>query len=235
MSLWIETILIATLLIVVHVGIYLWTRKTTRKSLKDRHVVVTGGSSGIGLWVAIHCAKLGAHVTIIARNIANLEAAVQQISCHKLHDQQKIQYRSLDLSKDYDVVAKCLAELETEVGPIYYLANCAGMAICGPVDEMPVEDARRMIDVNYYGCFYPTRYVLGKMKQRGDGIITICGSQLSMFGIYGMGPYAASKFALRGLAETIAMEVCHTSINVTLALPADTGSSLFHFFVFYLL
>lgn len=72
MSLFIETVLIVLCLIIAHVGIYMWLRKTPKKSITDRHVVITGGSSGIGLALAEHCVKLGAHVTIIARNVKNL-------------------------------------------------------------------------------------------------------------------------------------------------------------------
>lgn len=153
----------------------------------------------------------------------NAEKAVEQITKNRSSDHQNVQYRSIDLSSNYEHVAKALSELEETVGPIYMLVNCAGMAICGTVDEMPIEDARKMIDINYYATYYPTRYVLGKMKAAGEGIITITGSQLSLLGIYGMGAYTASKFALRGLAECIAMETAHTGVTVTLAMPADVG------------
>lgn len=72
MSLFPETVLIVLFLIVVHAAIYSCLRKKEKKTIKDRHVVITGGSSGIGLSMAVHCVKLGAHVTIIARNITNL-------------------------------------------------------------------------------------------------------------------------------------------------------------------
>lgn len=72
MSLIFETVLIAIFLIITHISIYLWLRKVPKKSIRDRHVVITGGSSGIGLGLAIQCVKLGAHVTIIARNVTNL-------------------------------------------------------------------------------------------------------------------------------------------------------------------
>lgn len=89
---------------------------------------------------------------------------------------------------------------------------------------MSIDDSVYMMNINYFGTFYPTRYVLKQLKQTGEGIIVITGSQASLVGVYGLGPYAAAKFALRGLAETIAMETCNTDISVTLALPADTGN-----------
>lgn len=62
------------------------------------------------------------------------------------------------------------------------------------------------------------------MKARKDGIIVLTSSQAGLLGIYGFGAYSASKFALRGLAETIYMESKHLGVNVTIALPADTDT-----------
>lgn len=177
------------------------------------------------MWAAIRCAELGAHVTIVARKQSLLTKAEALIKEHCLNKaRQKIQSRSIDLSRDYDTVRDEFARLETDVGDIYMLINCAGMAICGTVDEFKVEDAKLLMDVNYFGTFYPTRYVLPKMKAREQGIIVITASQAALLGIYGYGPYAASKFALRGLAETIRMEVEHKGVSVTLCLPADTDT-----------
>lgn len=139
------------------------------------------------------------------------------------HD-QKIEYRSLDLTKGPDVIDKVLEDVEKETGEIYMLVNCAGTAICGTIEDVKPEDARFMMDLNYFGTFYPIQYVLPKMKARKDGIIVLTSSQAGLLGIYGYGPYSATKFALRGLAETIYMETKHLGVNVTLALPADTDT-----------
>uniref|UniRef100_A0A182JEX5 3-dehydrosphinganine reductase n=1 Tax=Anopheles atroparvus TaxID=41427 RepID=A0A182JEX5_ANOAO len=201
---------------------YFLTRK--KRIIKGKHVVVTGGSSGIGLWAAIECVRLGAHVTIIARKVSLLEKALEELEKYRVRDTQKIQFRSLDLAQNYAAVTGTLDELERLVGPVYMLVNCAGMAICGTVEDTSIEDAHRLMDVNYFATFYPTRHVLPKMKAAGDGIIVITASQAALVGIYGYGAYAASKFALRGLAETIAMEASHRGVSVTLALPADTDT-----------
>lgn len=227
MGLFIETLLVIALLAIAHVGIYLWINKKPLKSIKDRHVVITGGSSGIGFWIAIHCVKLGAHVTIIARNVKNLETSLEQIKLHRVNEKQLIQSISLDLAQNYDVIESSLSKLEEEIAPIFMLINCAGGAICGRVDDMSIKDAVYMMNINYFATYYPTRYVLTQMKKSGEGIVTITGSQASLMGIYGYGAYAAAKFALRGLAETIAMEVSNTNISITLALPADTGLNKF--------
>lgn len=212
-------------LVAGHIGIQLGRGTKPLKTLNNRHVVITGGSSGIGLWLAIHCAKLGAHVTIVARNVDNLKAAIGKIREHKIDESQKFEYVSLDLSTNYPAIESAFKDIESRISSIHMLMNCAGGAICGRVDEMPATDAVHMMNINYFAVYYPTRYVLEQMKKTGDGIIMITGSQASLAGIYGYGNYAAAKFALRGLAETIAMEVSNTGISITLALPADTGTS----------
>lgn len=223
-SLSLETYLLIGFVVVLHMLVLKLVLRKPKKSIADQHVVVTGGSSGIGLWAAIECARQGAHVTIVARNQKLLDKAVELIRQHVANSSQKIQAVSLDLSSDYETVAKALQRLEENVGDIYMLVNCAGMAICGTVSEFAVDDAKKLMDVNYFGTFYPTRYVLPKMTKSGRGIIVITASQAALLGIYGYGPYAASKFALRGLAETIHMEVGHRGVQVTLALPPDTDT-----------
>jgi len=137
---------------------------------------------------------------------------------------QKFQYRSLDIGGDYEQVSRVLSEIEDSFGPIYTLINCAGMAICGVFEEVSVQDMHKLMNVNFFGTYNCTRYVLPKMKKAGEGIIVITASQAAMFGIYGYGPYSATKYALRAMAETIAMESREHGVSVTLAMPCDTNT-----------
>ncbi|XP_037956221.1 3-ketodihydrosphingosine reductase isoform X2 [Teleopsis dalmanni] len=166
----------------------------------------------------------GANVTIIARDEKMLNGAVALMEVIRQVPDQKFQYRCLDIASSYEEVARALAEIEGSFGDIYMLINCAGMAICGAFEEVSVADARKLMEVNYFGTYNCTRYVLPKMKKAHEGIIVITASLAALFGIYGYGPYAASKFALRGMAETIAMESRHLGVSVTLALPSDTDT-----------
>lgn len=218
-----EIILTVLGIALVHGLVFYLVSRKPKANIRGRHVVVTGGSSGIGLWAAVECVRLGANVTIVARNVKLLEKAKQKLLTYKTLEDQRIEYRSLDLAKSYASVETSLSELE-QVQPIFMLVNCAGMAICGTVEDTSPDDARLLMDVNYFATFFPTRYVLGRMKAAREGIIVITASQAALVGIYGYGAYAASKFALRGLAETIAMEARHRGVTVTLALPADTDT-----------
>ncbi|XP_073841325.1 3-ketodihydrosphingosine reductase [Musca autumnalis] len=219
-----EIALYIFLAILAHILVFLFVTRKRAKSIVGKHVVVTGGSKGIGLRLAVECALRGANVTVLARDEKMLSGAVALMEVIRQSPEQKFQYRCIDLASSYETVEKCLSEIEKEFGEIYMLVNCAGLAICGVFEEVPVEDARKLMDVNYWGTYNCTRYVLPKMKQAKSGVIVITASQAALFGIYGYGPYAASKYALRGMAETIAMESRHLGVSVTLALPADTNT-----------
>lgn len=130
----------------------------------------------------------------------------------------------MDLTKGHEEINKAFSEIEDKSGEIYMLVNCAGTCICGTTEDIKPEDAKFLMDLNFFGTFYPIQYVLPKMKARKDGIIVLTASQAALMGIYGLSAYTASKFALRGLAEAVAMETKHLGIKVTLALPADTDT-----------
>lgn len=219
-----EIVLCVGIAVLVHVLIYLFVMGKRPSSIVGRHVVVTGGSKGIGLCLAVECAMKGANVTVIARDEKMLSGAVALMEVIRQRPDQKFQYRSLDIGGDYEQVSRVLSEIEDSFGPIYTLINCAGMAICGVFEEVSVQDMHKLMNVNFFGTYNCTRYVLPKMKKAGEGIIVITASQAAMFGIYGYGPYSATKYALRAMAETIAMESREHGVSVTLAMPCDTNT-----------
>ncbi|XP_045499136.1 3-ketodihydrosphingosine reductase [Colias croceus] len=215
-------VVLCIFLLVLHFSL---ESKIVYKDLNHKHVVVTGGSSGIGKAVAIEAAKLGANVTIIGRDVNKLTTVVNEISIdHVIRKDQKIQYASLDVTSDYDSIKKCLSELEEKISPIFMLINCAGMCICGQFEKMKVEDIKQMIDLNYFGTAYPTRYVLEGMKERNEGLIVFVSTEAALLGIYGYSAYGAAKWAVRGLAESVFMELVGTNVRLTLAFPPDTDT-----------
>ncbi|CAK1585408.1 unnamed protein product [Parnassius mnemosyne] len=218
--------IIVLLICVLAIILYLCLdKKIIYKNLKSKHVVVTGGSSGIGKAAAVEAAKLGAHVTIIGRDEQKLKSAVMDISNVCIaQDEQKIQYAVLDVTSDYLSIEKSLSALEINIGPIFMLINCAGMCICGQFENMKVENIKQMIDLNYFGTAYPTRYVLKGMKDRNEGIVVFVSSEAALLGIYGYSAYSAAKWAIRGLAESVLMELVGTNVRLMLAFPPDTDT-----------
>ncbi|CAD1477804.1 unnamed protein product [Heterotrigona itama] len=198
---------------------------TRPKDINGKHVVVTGGSSGIGKCVAILAAKHGANVTIIARNTYKLQVARNEIiHVCKDKDVQKVEYLALDIGKDYNAVEKALSDLERTMGPIYMLVNCAGTAICGKIEDTSVADLQQMIHTNFLGSYYCIKAVVQRMKAAQEGIIVLTSSQAALLGIFGYSAYCSTKFALRGLAESISMELAPYNISVTLSAPPDTDT-----------
>lgn len=216
-------ITILFLIVVLFVRYYFWRGRL--KNVNNKHVVVTGGSSGIGKCVAILAAKYGAHVTIIARDTQKLEVTRNEVirAC-KNKNVQKVEYLSLDIGEDYDTVEKALNDLERTMGPIYMLVNCAGTAICGKIEDTSVGDLKKMIHINFLGSYYCTKAVVPRMKASQEGIIVLTSSQAALLGIFGYSAYCSTKFALRGLAESISMELTPYNISVTLCLPPDTDT-----------
>ncbi|XP_012233007.1 3-dehydrosphinganine reductase isoform X2 [Linepithema humile] len=225
MGVWLGVALVAFVLIIVFLLIKQLFWNAQLKNVKNKHVVITGGSSGIGKHVAIIAAKHGANVTIIARDIQRLEATKNEIlhACEN-KDVQRVEYLSLDIGANYENVEKAVADLERTMGPIYMLVNCAGTAICGKIEDTTLDSLNKMININFLGAYYCIKAVAQRMKASREGMIVLTSSQAAMLGIFGYSAYCSTKFALRGLAESIAMELQPYNVSVTLCLPPDTDT-----------
>jgi len=134
--------------------------------------------------MAILAAKKGANVTIIARNVENLEKAKHEIlqACEN-KDTQRVEYLSLDIG-DYETVEKALADLENGMGPIYMLVNCAGLAIAGKIEDTTPKSLDIMMRTNFLGTYYCIKAVTPRMKASKEGVIVLVSSQGGLLGIY---------------------------------------------------
>lgn len=221
----IETSIAVAFLTIIPVAISLWLKKLSSfRTIRNKHVVITGGSSGIGFSIAKRCVNLGANVTIISRSEKKLESAFDVMKSHRINDQQMIQFRSIDLSKSDEAVKTMFSELENDVGSIYWLVNCAGGMMHSRIVDMFPEDPVHLMNIKYYAVYYPTRYVLERMKSIGEGIVTITGSQAKelVMEIYGHGPHGECKLSSLGLAKIINSKELHSKISITLALEGIT-------------
>ena len=200
---------------------------TARMDPKGKHVLVTGGSSGIGLAVAIKYAKLGAHITLVARNMKKLEAAKGHVLDGVDLDvtNTKVHIISLDTSSGQEDVTKKLVTEENPLGPVDILVNCAGTSIAGEFDTTDTTEFSKMFNTNVLGSVYPTRALLPQMKaNKSSTRIVFVSSQVAQAALHGYTAYAASKWALRGLAEALQMEVKPHGILGSVAYPPDTDT-----------
>lgn len=191
-------------------------------SLADQHVLITGGSTGIGLALAAQAARAGARVSIVARDVQKLEAARATIRA-AAPAAAEVSIVSADVA-DRGAIVAALATAEGKHGPIDVLITSAGVARPGYFDEVPVEIFERTMAVNYFGTLYPIKAVVPGMRARGRGAVVLISSGAGLYGFFGYTPYSPSKFALRGLAEALRAEMRDTGVHVTIVYPPDTDT-----------
>jgi 3-dehydrosphinganine reductase len=191
-------------------------------SLRDQHVLITGGSTGIGLAMALQAALAGARISLVARDIGKLEAARKTIRA-AVPAVTDVVVVSADVAVQSQILA-ALAAAEKVHGPIDVLVTSAGVARPGYFEEVPIEVFERTMAVNYFGSLYPVKAVVPAMKQRGRGAIVLISSGAGLYGFFGYTPYSPSKFALRGFAEALRAELQDTGVHLSIVYPPDTDT-----------
>jgi 3-oxoacyl-[acyl-carrier protein] reductase len=185
--------------------------------VQDRIAIVTGAAKGMGREICLTLAREGAHVVVAARD----EAPLKELAA----DIEKVGRRAVTHITDVTVEAQVKALVERALaafgGRIDILVNCAG--ITGPVEtpvwEIAGDDFAHVLDVNVKGSFLPTKYVLPTMiAQRYGKIVNISGTS-GLRGYKNRAAYSSSKWAIRGLTRTTALDVGAYNINVNAVHP----------------
>ncbi|CAK9297666.1 unnamed protein product [Gordionus sp. m RMFG-2023] len=135
--------------------------------LNGLHVLITGGSSGIGKYMAIEAIKQGANVTILSRNQNKLYQAKTDVERYILDpNKQKIACVAIDVSKDYNSLKNAISRAEILMQRyVDVLVNCAGYASLDLFDHQSITEFKNLMDVNYLGSVYATRCVIDNMKK----------------------------------------------------------------------
>ncbi|GIL76036.1 hypothetical protein Vretimale_5676 [Volvox reticuliferus] len=193
--------------------------------LTGKHVVITGGSSGIGLALALEAVKRGANVTIMSRSEARLKAAQLKLQeeAQKCGTGSKVVYMPLDVT-DSAMVREVLAEATKGLGPVDLLICNAGAAHLGYFHEIELDVFRKQMELNFFGVLNVVHVVYGDMVRRNQGHICLVGSALSSFGLVGYSAYCPSKYAVKGLADSLRNELQGTHVKVSFAQPPDTDT-----------
>jgi short-subunit dehydrogenase len=188
---------------------------------KDKTVIITGGSEGVGAATARMFAEAGANLLLVARGKKKLEAIAE-----KLRGKTRIEIFPMDVA-DADACVSLFKKAQYEFGRVDILINNAGYHQRGLFESVAAEDLGRMIDVNLKGPIILCRDALPYLREADSAAIINVASLAGRAPIPGSAAYSASKFGLRAFTFALAEELRDTNIKLAIVSPGaiDTGFS----------
>lgn len=188
---------------------------------KNKVIIITGASSGIGKACAEEFAKRGANLVLAARQYVTLCEITA--SLEKNYGVKAVAVQA-DVSKEEDCEQVIKQALVT-FNKIDVLVNNAGLSMRALFNDADLSVLKNLMDVNFWGTVYCTKYALPEiLKTKGSiiGVSSIAGYR----GLPGRTGYSASKFAMNGFMESLRTEVLHTGVHVMVACPGFTASNI---------
>jgi len=180
---------------------------------KDKTVIITGGSEGVGAATARLFAEAGANLMLVARNKRNLEAVAEA-----LRDRTKVEIFTMDVS-DADACVDVFKKAKFEFGSVDILVNNAGFHARANVEDVEPAELARMVDVNLRAPILLSRLALPYLRESGKGAIINVGSLAGRVVYPGAATYAATKAGLRSFSLGLAEELRGTGIKIGLVSP----------------
>ncbi len=187
-------------------------------SVKDKVVVITGASSGIGKALAEACLQKGALVAVCARNLDKLNEMLARFSASQL-----FVYKA-----DVGIEEDCKAFIEAVTakwGRIDCLVNNAGISMRALFEDADLNVIKELMQINFWGTVYCTKYAVPSIIKQ-NGIIVGVSSIAGYRGLPGRTGYSASKFAMQGFLEALRTELLHTGAQVMWVCPGFTNSNI---------
>lgn len=188
---------------------------------KNKVVVITGASSGIGKACAVEFARRGANLVLAARQYANLVELAASL-------EKEYGVRALAVQADVSKEEDCRSIIEQSLnafGQIDVLLNNAGISMRALFNELDLSVLKSLMEVNFWGTVYCTKYAMDAiLKSKGSivGVSSIAGYR----GLPGRTGYSASKFAMNGFMESLRTELRPTGVHVMVACPGFTASNI---------
>jgi short-subunit dehydrogenase len=189
---------------------------------RDKSVLITGASSGIGEELALQLAQAGARLTLAARRRDRLESLAEKIAA--LDGAPRPIISECDVTRDGDQ-ERVVAEAVHASGRLDVVFANAGFGVVAPLKKLTLEDYRRQFETNVFGVLRTIYAALPELEKSG-GNLAIVGSVSGWFSAPRSSPYSMSKFALRGLANAITTELRPAGIKVTLLSPGFVASDI---------
>lgn len=188
--------------------------------MKNKVVLITGASSGIGKSCADYFALQGSKVVLAARNIDQLNVVAKNL---KNKGCDVLALKS-DVTQEQDC-EQLISETIEKYGQLDVLVNNAGISMRATLEDASIEVVRKVMDVNFYGMVYCTKYALPHLlKSKGSvvGVSSIAGFK----GLPARSGYSASKFAMNGFLESLRIENLKKGLHVLIACPGFTSSNI---------
>lgn len=195
-------------------------------SMHGQHVLVTGGSRGIGLAISRGFLQHGAKLTIAARSQSSLDLAKQSL-LRENFDAAQMQFLPVDVS-DQDSVSECFHAARHSFGGISILVNNAGQASSAPMLKTDLAAWQHMLNVNLTGSFLCSQQALPDMLKQGFGRIINIASTAGLKAYPYVTAYCAAKHGVIGLTRALALELASKGITVNAVCPGYTETDLLH-------
>ena len=187
---------------------------------RDRAVIVTGASSGIGRATALAFGSAGARVALLARRRDELEALASEMQTDVVVVQTDVTDRRA-VHAAFDAVTACF-------GSVDIVVNNAGILRPSPVVDIEPGDLEAMLRVNLFGALYVMQESVRRMRAKRDGVVVNVASLGGRRGVSPIGGYCATKFALVGLTEALREELHGSGIHVALVEPGVVETPMVH-------
>lgn len=188
--------------------------------LEGKNALITGGSRGIGLAIAVEYAREGAGIGLLSKSRDRLDRAARQVREEAAG--AEVVTACADIT-DRAQVESAVGQIIEDLGHVDILVTSAGIASLGAIDEMPPDEWESMVKVNLLGTYYATRAVWPHMRARGGSIVMVSsGSGRRAHGNWSA--YCASKFAVMGLADALAKEGRPYGIRCNVICPGPTDT-----------
>ncbi len=188
-------------------------------NFKDKTVIITGGSEGVGAATARKFAASGANLLLAARGKKKLELIAEE-----LRSKTRVEIMAMDVA-DEDACANLFRKAVFEFGEIHVLVNNAGYHERGAVESITTEDLGKMIDINLKAPIVLCRLVIPYLREAGGGAIINVASLAGRVPVPGAATYSATKFGLRAFTFALGDELRDANIKLAAVSPGpiDTG------------